>query len=119
MFANIVSVGCDTLLVYNRGAELPPEIFAPQCVDVETQGGYFMKEKECISQTEIPLAEIRLQLNYARTVGNDIHNVFADSTPDANRILLEYRNIQTKLSMLLDFIFQADLWCKTIEDLAE
>lgn len=78
-----------------------------------------MKEKESVSQTEIPLAEIRLQLNYARTVGNDIHNVFADSTPNANLILLEYRNIQTKLSMLLDFLFQADLWCKTIEELAE
>lgn len=78
-----------------------------------------MKENECISPTEIPLAEIRLQLNYARTVGNDIHNVFADSTPDVNRILLEYRNIQTKISMLLDFLFQADLWCKTIEDFDE
>lgn len=78
-----------------------------------------MKEKNTVSPTEIPLAEIRLQLNYARTVGNDIHNAFADSTPDINRILLEYRNIQTKLSMLLDFLFQADLWCKTIEDFAE
>lgn len=36
MFANIVSVDYDTLLVYNRGAELPPKIFAPQCVDIET-----------------------------------------------------------------------------------
>ena len=79
----------------------------------------FMKEKTTVSPTEIPLAEIRLQLNYARTVGNDIQNVFADTSPDINRVLLEYRNIQTKLSMLLDFLFQADLWCKTLEDFDE
>ncbi len=67
-------------------------------------------------EKQIPVAEIKLQLEYARTVGNDVFNLFADTVPDASRLLLEYKTVQTKLSMLLDFLFQADLWCKTIEN---
>lgn len=78
-----------------------------------------MNSQSCALESRIPLAEIKLQLNYARTVGNDIFNIFADTDPNAAKILLEYRNIQTKLSMLLDFLFQADLWCKTIENKKE
>ncbi len=67
-------------------------------------------------EKQIPVAEIKLQLEYARTVGNDVFNIFADTVPDASKLMLEYKTVQTKLSMLLDFLFQANLWCKTIEN---
>lgn len=78
-----------------------------------------MTENCRASQLKIPVSEIKLQLNYARTVGNDIFNAFADTTPNPARLMLEYNTIQTKLSMLLDFLFQAELWCKITENNTE
>lgn len=72
-----------------------------------------MKNK-CCSGLKVPVTELRLQLDYARTVGTDIYGFFDNRIPNVTDILNEYQTLHTKLSMLLDFLFQAKLWCDTI-----
>lgn len=71
------------------------------------------------SDPEIPLAELRRQLDYAQTVSSDIFRIYSRSTPDLDLLLNEYAAVSIKLSMLLDFIFQAKLWCDSIDSNAQ
>lgn len=73
-----------------------------------------MKTKCCMAGLEIPFAELRQQLDYARTVSTDIGAVYSHRTPVITELLSEYAAVRTKLSMLQDFLFQAKLWCDTI-----
>lgn len=73
-----------------------------------------MKTKCCKKGLEIPFAELRQQLDYARTVSADIGKVYLRRTPAITELLEEYSAVKTKLSMLQDFLFQAKLWCDTI-----
>lgn len=73
-----------------------------------------MPKKCCKAELEIPVSELKLQLDYANTISSDLFNIFAPQIPDISGIIREYFSIQTKLSMLLDFIFQAKAWCDTL-----
>lgn len=73
-----------------------------------------MCNKCCFKGIEVPVSELRQQLEYARTINQDIYNVFSRRTPNITDILREYQTIQTKLSMTMDFLFQAKLWCDTL-----
>ena len=73
-----------------------------------------MKEKCCMEGLEIPFAELRQQLNYARAVSADVSAVYSRRIPSITELLNEYSAVKTKLSMLQDFLFQASLWCDTI-----
>lgn len=73
-----------------------------------------MPKNCCKAELEIPVSEIKQQLNYANTIGSDLFDIFSHQMPDVSEILSEYFAIQTKLSMLLDFIFQAKAWCDTL-----
>lgn len=73
-----------------------------------------MKEKCCKKGLEIPITELRQQLEYARTVSADISDAFSRRTPNITELLSKYSTVKTKLSMLQDFLFQAKLWCDTI-----
>ena len=73
-----------------------------------------MKTKCCMAGLEVPFAELRQQLDYARTVSADIGDVYSRRTPSITELLNEYGAVRTKLSMLQDFLFQAMLWCDTI-----
>lgn len=68
----------------------------------------------CCEGMKIPLSELSQQLEYARTVGSDISDVYATRTPRITELLNEYQSVKTKISMLLDFLFQAKLWCDTM-----
>ncbi|MBE6820009.1 MAG: hypothetical protein E7516_03050 [Ruminococcaceae bacterium] len=70
--------------------------------------------KNCCEGLRIPLSELSQQLEYARIIGSDISAVYATRTPRITEILNEYQSVKTKLSMLLDFLFQAKLWCDTM-----
>ena len=70
--------------------------------------------KNCCEGLQIPLSELSQQLEYARTIGSDISAVYAARTPRVTEIINEYQSVKTKLSMLLDFLFQAKLWCDTM-----
>lgn len=63
---------------------------------------------------QIPVSELSQQLEYARTIGSDIYNIYLAETPRITELLNEYQSVKIKLSMLLDFLFQAKLWCDTI-----
>ncbi len=65
---------------------------------------------------EIPVGELRQQLEYAGVIGGDLFNLFAGKSERNNLRPHEYRTVETKLSMLLDFIFQARLWCDVLEE---
>ncbi len=71
-------------------------------------------KKKCCEGLRIPLSELSQQLEYARTVSSDIYNVYSARTPRITELLNEYQPVKTKLSMLLDFLFQAKLWCDTM-----
>lgn len=73
-----------------------------------------MKTKYCMAGLEVPFAELRQQLDYARTVSADVCEVYSRRTPSITELLNEYASVRTKLSMLQDFLFQASLWCDTI-----
>ena len=73
-----------------------------------------MKTNCCMAGLEVPFAELRQQLDYARTVSADICEVYSRRTPSITELLNEYTAVRTKLSMLQDFLFQAKLWCDTI-----
>ena len=72
-----------------------------------------MKQK-CCKGMRIPVSELSQQIEYARTVSSDIYNIYLEDTPRITELLNEYQTVRTKLSMLLDFLFQAKLWCETI-----
>ncbi len=74
-----------------------------------------MCKKCCPLDREIPISELRQQLDYARTVGSDIFKIFMPDEPDAENLVAEYAAIRNRLSMMLDFLFQAALWCDTLK----
>lgn len=73
-----------------------------------------MDKKNYPLQLEVPLSEIEQQVDYARTVCSDIFRLFSPEEPDTEFLTNEYESIRTRLSMMLDFLFQAKLWCETI-----
>lgn len=75
-----------------------------------------MSENNCVYENEIPVGELRQQLEYARVISGDLFNLFAAKDCDNNIKCCENAVIETKLSMLLDFLFQAKSWCDVIED---
>lgn len=73
-----------------------------------------MCKKCCPLEAEIPVSQIRQQVDYARTVCSDIFNLYAPEKPDIEALLVDYQTTRTKLSMMLDFLLQARLWCDAI-----
>lgn len=65
---------------------------------------------------EIPVGELRQQIEYARIISGDLFNLFAVNPEMNAAIVNEYPVIGKKLSMILDFLFQAGLWCDVIEN---
>lgn len=73
-----------------------------------------MKSNTSTDYTEVSVSEIRQQLNYAQVICEDLFNCFASE----NTVCCCKRNknaVATKLSMLLDFIFEAKSWCTLLE----
>lgn len=64
---------------------------------------------------EIPVGELKQQIEYARIISGDLFNLFAVNPEMNAAIINEYPVIGKKLSMILDFLFQAGLWCDVIE----
>lgn len=71
-------------------------------------------KKCCLADREIPVSELRQQIEYARVVSEDINKVFLRRTPEIEKILSEYGAMRSRISMLQDFLFQAQLWCDTL-----
>ncbi len=64
--------------------------------------------------SEIPVTEIRKQLEYAKVVCEDLFNHF--SFRKMNDCCCESECItETKLSMLIDVITEAKCWCNMLE----
>lgn len=74
-----------------------------------------MCKRCCPLDTETSLSELKHQVEYARTVCSDIFKAYSPEKPDADELIIEYKTVRTKLSMMLDFLFQAELWCDTLE----
>lgn len=68
--------------------------------------------EEC---AEIPVTEIRKQLEYARVVCQDLFNQFSLKETNSGFRRTELYITQTKLSMLIDFISDASCWCNMLE----
>ena len=66
--------------------------------------------------TDIPVGELRQQLDYARVIGGDLLNHFSRNTEKGDDEPSERAATVQKLSMLLDFLFQAELWCNILEE---
>lgn len=64
---------------------------------------------------EIPVTEIRKQLEYARVVCEDLFNQFSVKEAKCAFRKMELYTTQTKLSMLIDFISDASCWCNMLE----
>jgi hypothetical protein len=45
--------------------------------------------------------------------------MFSADEPDSEQLVTEYHAIRNRLSMMLDFLFQADLWCNILEKTKE
>ena len=73
-----------------------------------------MDMKEYSQNNEIPIAEIEQQVDYARTVCSDLFRLFSPEEPDTEIIRNEYDSVRTRLSMMLDFLIQAKLWCESM-----
>lgn len=69
----------------------------------------------CSLEMEITASELRQQVDYTRTVCNDLFKLFSSEKPDPDTLIIEYHAIRTKLSMMLDFLFQANLWCNNLD----
>ena len=69
--------------------------------------------KEYPQNNEIAIAEIEQQVDYARTVCSDLFRLFSPEEPDTEIIRNEYDSVRTRLSMMLDFLIQAKLWCES------
>lgn len=67
-------------------------------------------------KNEIPLSEIEQQVDYARTVCSDLFRLFSPEEPDTEFLKSEYSSVRTRLSMMLDFLFQAKLWCTAVKN---
>lgn len=65
---------------------------------------------------EIPVGELRQQIEYARIISGDLFNLFAGKSETNAVRAHEYSVIEKKLSMILDFLFQAGLWCDVLEE---
>lgn len=81
---------------------------------INQTGGDSVDKKNYPLQLEVPLSEIEQQVDYARTVCSDIFRLFSPKEPDTEFLTNEYESIRTRLSMMLDFLFQAKLWCDAI-----
>lgn len=75
-----------------------------------------MDIKNYPQNNEIPLAEIEQQVDYARTVCSDLFRLFSPEEPDTEFLKSEYGSVRTRISMMLDFLFQAKLWCNAINN---
>ena len=73
-----------------------------------------MEKKNFNQQNEVQVYEIEQQVDYARTVCSDLFKLFSPEEPDAEFLKSEYVSVRTRLSMMLDFLFQAKLWCEAI-----
>lgn len=74
-------------------------------------------QKVCDTNTgEIPVGELRQQLEYADIIVGDLFNLFAAKSGENTLKTHEYHTVETKLSMVMDFIFQARLWCDVLEE---
>ena len=73
-----------------------------------------MTQKTLTDYTEIPVSEIRQQLEYAQVVCEDLFNLFAVKKQN-NLCDCDLGSTETKLSMLLDFICEASCWCSMLE----
>lgn len=71
-------------------------------------------ERKCCEGFGVPVSELSQQLEYARTVSSDIYDLYSARTPRVTDLLNQYQSVKVKLSMLLDFLFQAKLWCDTM-----
>ncbi len=78
------------------------------------KGEKIMCKKCNADQKDLSLEELRQQLAYARTISGDLFNLFAVKSPENVLLACEYETVETKLSMLLDFLFQAKLWCDVV-----
>ncbi len=67
-------------------------------------------------RNEVPLSEIEQQVDYARTVCSDLFRLFSPEEPDTEFLKSEYGSVRTRLSMMLDFLVQAKLWCSAINN---
>ena len=67
-------------------------------------------------RNEVPLSEIEQQVDYARTVCSDLFRLFSPEEPDTEFLKSEYSSVRTRLSMMLDFLVQAKLWCNAINN---
>lgn len=65
---------------------------------------------------EIPVGELRQQIEYARIISGDLFNLFSGKSEKNTAAVYECSVIEKKLSMILDFLFQAGLWCDVLED---
>ena len=65
---------------------------------------------------EIPVGELRQQIEYARIISGDLVNLFSGKSEKNTAAVYECSVIEKKLSMILDFLFQAGLWCDVLED---
>lgn len=75
-----------------------------------------MNDNLITESTDLPVSELRQQLDYARVIGGDLLNAFskkAEKKSDEDR---EDEITAQKISMLLDFLFQANLWCRALEE---
>lgn len=74
-----------------------------------------MSENKNVNENEIPVGELRRQLEYARITAGDLFNIFAVKGCENEIKCCRFPIAETKLSMLLDFLFQAKLWCDVLE----
>ncbi len=74
-----------------------------------------MSESILTEYPEIPVTEIRKQLEYARIVCQDLFNQFSLKEVKNGFRKMELYTTQTKLSMLIDFISDASCWCNMLE----
>ena len=75
-----------------------------------------MDNKNYPLKNEIPISEIEQQVDYARTVCSDLFRLFSPEEPDTEFLKSEYGSVRTRLSMMLDFLFQAKLWFDAVND---
>ncbi|MBQ2973004.1 MAG: hypothetical protein IJE19_01490 [Clostridia bacterium] len=71
-----------------------------------------MYQDSAVDYTEIPVTEIRQQLEYAKVICEDLFNKFAVKNKEE---CMCGGATETKLSMLLDFIHEAISWCTLLD----
>ncbi|MBR5562321.1 MAG: hypothetical protein IKW12_04135 [Clostridia bacterium] len=73
-----------------------------------------MNKNPTTDYSEVSVSEIRQQLNYAQVICEELFNSFAPEKAVC-RCKCNRNIIATKLSMVLDFIFEAKSWCALLE----